>query len=273
MVNGKVAVIGSGYVGQAIVRIFKDRYAVTVYDPKLGINLGATAAFINDTCGLAVICVPTDSLPDGSCDTSIVESSVDWLKTPLILIKSAIEPGTADRLKAKTGKRIVVSPEYIGQGKYYIPPHYMHPTDIEKHPFQIFGGDKADTSEAIEWFAPVVGPHVFFYQTTAKCAEVIKVWENAWGAAKVVFANEMRAICEALGVDFWEAREGWALDNRVEKMHSAAFADKRGYNSHCYNKDIPALIRCAEKAGYDPRMLKEVVASNARFNKLNTGDA
>jgi len=264
----KVAVIGHGYVGQAVKRLMEKRYEVVVYDPKLDIDLGGVAAHINEACGLAIICVPTDPMPDGSCDTRIVESSVKWLKSPLILIKSAIEPGTADRLKAETGKRIVVSPEYIGMGKYYIPPEYMHPTDMEKHPFQIFGGDRKDTSEMIEWFAPIVGPHVFFYQTTAKTAEVIKVWENAWGAMKVTFANEMRKICETLGVDFWEAREGWALDNRVEKMHSAAFAESRGYNSHCYNKDVPALIRCAEKAGYEPKLLKEVVASNARIRGI-----
>jgi hypothetical protein len=64
----------------------------------------------------------------GSLDTSIVEQVVDWIDTPLILIKSALQPGTVDRLTEKTGKKIAVSVEFIGEGKY--PIHfwkYPHP--------------------------------------------------------------------------------------------------------------------------------------------------
>ncbi|HEC65552.1 MAG TPA: hypothetical protein ENI23_09670, partial [bacterium] len=45
-------------------------------------------------CDLAIVCVPTPSREDGSCDTTIIEEVVSWLKTPLILFKSAVEPGT-----------------------------------------------------------------------------------------------------------------------------------------------------------------------------------
>lgn len=82
---------------------------------------------------------------------------------------------------------------------------------------------------------------------------------------KVTFANEMYEICRALGVDYWKAREGWALDGRVEKMHSAVFKDARGYSGKCLPKDIQALIVSARAAGYEAELLEEIVRSNKKF--------
>jgi len=254
-----IGIVGHGYVGQAVHRVFKD---AKVYDPGNPATRNKDA--INQ-CELAIICVPTDPRDDGSCDISIVEESVKWIECPLILIKSAIPPGTTDLLSEKYGKRVVVSPEYIGEGKYYVPPEYPHPTEMIRHRFQIFGGNPEDTSAIIEFFVPVVGPHVFFYQTKAKTAEFIKYWENSWGAMKVTFCNEIRKMAECMGIDYWDAREGWALDSRVEKMHTAVFDKRRGYKSKCFDKDIPAFIKCAEENGYEPTLLKEVVETNKRI--------
>ena len=91
----KVAIIGYGYVGRGMYKIFD---AANVYDPNLpkedkekfekeGVNF-ANKTEVNK-CDLAVICVPTPTSNDGmSCDTSIVESVFDWLKVPLVIIKS-----------------------------------------------------------------------------------------------------------------------------------------------------------------------------------------
>ena len=73
-------------------------------------------------CKLSIICVPTPENPDdGSCDISIVEEVVTWIETPLILIKSAVAPGTTDFLRTKYDKRITVSPEYFGESTYFLP--------------------------------------------------------------------------------------------------------------------------------------------------------
>ena len=258
-----VAVIGAkGFVGSRCVDLFRRRYDVIEHDKS------APALWEQvQKCELAVIAVPTPSTKDGSCDTSIVEQVIKDLHCPLILCKSTVPPGTTDRLKKEYRKRIVFSPEYMGESKYYTPPKYMHPTDMVQHPFQILGGDKADTSEVIEWLAPIMGPHVFYYQVPAATAEMIKYWENCWGAMKVVFANEMRNVCEAFGVDFWEAREGWGLDNRVEKAHSAAFADSRGFGGKCFPKDLMALVKASEKAGYSPSLLKQILSTNQKVKR------
>ncbi len=49
-------------------------------------------------CDLAVVCVPTPSKEDGSCDISIVEEVISWLDVPVIIIKSTVPPGTIDML-------------------------------------------------------------------------------------------------------------------------------------------------------------------------------
>ena len=87
----KIAIIGLGYVGNAMHSFFKDHYDVVFFDPaKKG---SATKSEIND-CDLGVVCVPTPMASDRSCDLSIVEETIGWLDTPLILLKSTVELGT-----------------------------------------------------------------------------------------------------------------------------------------------------------------------------------
>lgn len=253
----KVAIIGNGYVGKAMARFFARRYEVLIHDPAQGLVADVNSA------ELAVVCVPTPSLPSGRCDTSIVEDVVEGLgHHQLILIKSTVPPGTTERLRAATFKRVVFSPEYMGESKYFTAPEYPHPTDLEKHRFFIFGGPRQDTSECVDIVAPIVGPHAFFYQVDSATAEIIKYWENAWGAMKVSFCNEMARICQAHGVDYWQAREGWALDSRVEKMHTAVFREEPGFSGKCFPKDIAALYMATKDAGYDSSILKAVIEVN-----------
>jgi UDP-glucose 6-dehydrogenase len=121
----------------------------------------------------------------------------------------------------------------------------------------------------VQWFIPIMGPHVFFYQVDAKTAEVVKYWENTWGALKVTFVNEMYEVCKTLGVDYYKAREGWLLDSRIEKMHTAVFAESRGFGGKCYPKDVHALAHESESRGYEPKLIKQVLASNEDFIAMN----
>ncbi len=263
----KIAIIGYGYVGKAMANFFRDHFEVLVYDPFCEVS-NSTEEINN--CDLAVVCVPTTMKEDCSCNTSIVEESVAWLGTPLILIKSAVIPGTIDYLREKYKKRIVVSPEYVGEGKYFVPFwKYPHPTDIKYHNFQIFGGDKKDCSEVIEFFKRVSGPNPKFIITDAKTAEVTKYMENSWGATKVTFCNEFYEIAKAFGVDYNELRELFLLDERVERMHTVVFKENRGFGGKCFPKDVNAIIKAAEKSGYSADFLKEVLKSNEKFKKEN----
>ena len=89
--------------------------------------------------------------------------------------------------------------------------------------------------------------------------------ENIYFATKVTFANEMRKVCEAFGADYWMVREGWALDPRVDPMHTAVFPQNPGFGGKCLPKDLNALISAAREVGYEAEFFQEVWRSNKRF--------
>jgi len=282
--NKKIAIIGYGVVGKAMVNMTKDHYDIRVkdvdkyycylkeemeteglYEVAIGKDQVQVWEAINE-CDLAIICVPTNMNEDGSCDTSIVEDVISKLETPVILIKSTIEPGTTDRLKEKYGKRICFSPEYAGESSYYTPPEYQSPTDMKQHPYVIIGGEREDRKYIIDLLTPVLGPTKKYFQCTAKEAEVIKYAENTFFATKITYTNELKKICDALDVDFYSVREGWLLDPRICPMHTMVFDDKPGWSGKCFPKDTCAFIKSSIEGGYRPQFLIDMIKSNARHS-------
>lgn len=254
--NNKIAIVGYGYVGQGYNKVFPEAY---IYDEPKKIGLQTT---VNE-CDLAIVCVPTPMKEDGNCDISIVENVINWLETPLILIKSTIPPGTIDNLKLIYGKRICFSPEYMGEGKYYVSSwKYPDPTNPISHTFQIIGGDKKDAEEIVGILIEKLGPEKFYYIVEAKEAETIKYMENAWGATKVSFCQEFYDLCQALGISYTKVREGFLLDSRVERMHTAVFPNKRKWGGKCWPKDINAIIKVGDEVGSPMNLLKQVVKNN-----------
>lgn len=239
----KVCIIGNGWVGQAYAKMFPD---AVIYDEPQGVG---TREEVNQ-CDLALICVPTNPLPDGQLDMSIVEDVISWLETPLILCKSALQPGTIDRLVKETGKKIAVSVEMVGEGKYFIPywkyPHAENPT---YHQFLIIGGEDETARRCADVIWSKMSPDIDIHLTTAIEAEICKLMENFWGAQKVTFANMIYDICEELGANYTRVLQAWGADGRTEKMHMRVVPGKRGWGGKCYSKDIPALASL-DKSGF-----------------------
>lgn len=278
MTKNKVAIIGYGYVGKAVHKIFPD---ALIYDYKFekGIDNDpvdgspySNQFTINSQCELAIVCVPTpmcDKAPEdlknefAKVDISIVEDTINWLETNLILIKSTIPPQTTDYLVKKYNKKICFSPEYIGEGKYQITSwRYLDAKDPRLHDFLIIGGE-SQTAEAItNIFVQKLGPEKFYYLCSAIEAELIKYMENSWGAMKVIFAQEFYELCQKLGVSWIKVREGWALDNRVERMHTAVFVDNRGFGGKCYPKDLNGIVVIADELGVDLSLVKATLRKN-----------
>lgn len=288
MTKDRVAIIGYGYVGKAMQMIFPD---AVLFDPsfyKDGIDCRANALsnpdgtpmtsdqtrdYINTTCSLAIICVPTPMTDQPNeqgffkADTSIVEDCVKWLNTPLILIKSTIPPGTTDLLSQYKNKPICFSPEYIGEGKYQITPwKYMSPVDPTLHDFVIIGGETPAAEAIANIFLAKLGPEKIYYLCSAVEAEIIKYMENSWGALKVIFANQYYQLCKKLGASYVKVREGWALDNRVERMHTAVFPGKQGFGGKCYPKDLNAIAVKAREVGTPLTLIEEIVNYNNKIN-------
>lgn len=277
----KIAIIGYGYVGKAMADLFRDHYEVRVKEVNsyFEFRKEGTMAFegneeeawklINE-CDLGVICVPTEMKEDKQCDTSIVEECVEKLETPVILIKSTVPPGTTNMLIKKYKKRIVFSPEFSGESKYWSP--YEFDKNMKACPWFIFGGGSIDTNYVLNIMAPILGPTKTYRQTDAKTAELVKYVENTFYALKVTFCNEMYEICEAMGINYWEMRELWLLDPRVNKMHTAVFKDNRGYGGKCFPKDVNGLAEASKRAGYDPQLLNQLIFSNDMFRRKNKED-
>lgn len=281
--KNKVAIIGYGYVGKAMHKIFPDAmtFDTSAYPSGHELSMKDHQDIINSECGLAIICVPTPMQENWAgefkpVDTRIVEEVFRWLKTPLVLIKSTVPPGTTARLNERPyhvrqisgGRTQVVcfSPEFVGEGKYQITPwKYMDPTDPRTHEFVIIGGPKHARDQVADYFVNKLGPEKTYYLVDAVEAEIIKYMENSWGAMKVIFAQEFYDLCQKLGASYHRVREGWALDNRVERMHTAVFVDDRGFSGKCYPKDLNGIVAKGNEIGVDMSLVKAVLRKNKSF--------
>jgi UDPglucose 6-dehydrogenase len=254
-----IGIIGYGYVGKAFHNFFKGHYDVKIYDPALANS--STKDDINK-CDLAVICVPTPENEDGSCNTAIVEQTVQWVNTPLILLKSTVEIGTTDRLIKTYNKDIVFSPEFAGESKYWTPDGFT--TDVKQTPFFIFGGKKELCYKLIEIYTPITGPSKTYRVTDPINAELAKYITNTQLAMKVAYCNEIYDLCEKLGTNYYEVRDLWLLDPRTTKSHTAVFTGERGFGGKCFPKDTKALVKLGDKVGVDLAILKSVLDSNEK---------
>jgi len=240
----RVVIIGYGVVGQNMHKIFPD---ADVHDPPADL-------FAEGDYNVGFVCVPTDKLPNGSADTSIVRRAINENRERVqaFCIKSTVPPGTTQGL-IEDGVRAVMSPEYFGAT--------AHNLQVDFN-FVILGGEPADRAIVARAYEEVKPADLKIYQTTATTAELIKYTENAWLAYKVSFCNEIARVARTFGVDYRELREGWLLDPRMSPSHTFVYPDHPYWDSHCLNKDVPALIYHSRKAGYWPQLLEAMTNYN-----------
>lgn len=258
-----IGIVGHGFVGKGMERLLEKHFDLKFYD----VNEGSKEEI--NKCDLAVICVPSPMGADGACDTSIVEETIAWLKTPLILIKSTVPPGFTRQMREKYGKKVNFSPEYMGESSYYTPFwKYPDPQMAETHTFVVVGGEEA--SEILDVFMKCMSVDTRYAIATPEEAEMMKYMENNFFAVKVSFFNEFFDIAERVGVDFKRLRELFLLDSRINPNHTMVFTDKRGWGGKCFPKDLSAMIKFAESKGYEPLVLKGAWESNERVRNHNS---
>jgi len=262
--NKQVGIVGYGYVGKAYHKMFPD---AIIYDEPLGIG---SRKLIN-ACDMAIVCVPSDPLRNGELDMHIVEDVIDWIETPLILIKSALWPGTVDRLVKKTGKKIAVSIEYLGMGKYYIPIDYPDPEDPRKHQMIVIGGGEETASKCAEILWEKMSPTIRIYINSALEVEIGKLVENSYPALKVTWINCLYNLAKKSNTNFIRIHQGWTADPRVDGMHQRTTSNKRGWKSHCWDKDVPALAKFAKDMGaFDmEKLIKLILKLNKEHLREN----
>lgn len=257
----KVGIIGVGYVGKGMDRLFAAAYEIGLYDPLH--HPDETALCGSD---LVLICAPTPPKEDGTCDVSAVwdaaERATRLCPEALVCIKSAVPPGTTDELNARfMGRRFHVSPEYMGELPNFVPAwEYPDPRDARSHDFVIVGGPRS--GEVLDFFQRVMATTARYMACSALEAELVKRLENAFFAAKVTFCNEAARICSALGAEWHKVRELWLLDSRIGRSHTAVFPERPGFGGKCLPKDLNALIAEGEAAGADCSLLRAIRETN-----------
>lgn len=252
----KIAIVGYGVVGKAMHTLFP---SALIYNGEKNPVGNLKYEDINKA-DVAFVCVPTPTQKDGHCDTSIVEETVSKLTTPLIIIRSTIEPGTTDKLKEKYEKSIVFCPEYVGET-------VAHPLMNEKsRQFLILGGDKKDTNAAIEVFKTVYNASIRIRQMTAIEAEVAKYLENRHIAFTVAECNEAYDFCQALGVDYNNVREAVFQDDpRMSPYWTFVYPNNRGFESKCIPKDIYAIVAKARDMGSPMEITEKILETNEKW--------
>jgi UDPglucose 6-dehydrogenase len=239
----KIKIIGAGVVGQNMKKIFPEAF---FHDPRKG--------YVHDGyTDLAFICVPTESREDGSCNTDIVKEVLrdGYIDAGCYCIKSTVPPGFTDNYLD-----VCFSPEYYGGTIHANEPG---------HDFLIVGGDSRSCDTVVRAYREHCHPSLRIYKTDAKTAELVKYMENSFLALKVVFCNEFAKIAQKIGVDYDLLRELFLADSRVGRSHTWVYDDKPGYDSHCLNKDIPALLAFCREIGYNGGIMEAVDRVNTAF--------
>jgi UDPglucose 6-dehydrogenase len=294
----KISVIGTGYVGLVsgacfaqmgnsvtCVDIDKKKIEdlevgiIPIYEPGLEEMVtdnykAGTLKFTTDAkqaisnSKICFIAVGTPMGEDGSADLQYVlavaktigESMEDYL---IIVDKSTVPVGTADKVRQtiqeaidKRGVNIefdiVSNPEFLKEGAAIS--DFMRPDRV------VIGADNQKALDIMhDLYAPFMKTRDRFISMDIKSAEMTKYTANAMLATKISFMNEIANICERVGADVNQVRNGIGSDSRIG--YSFIYPGC-GYGGSCFPKDVQALAKTAKDYGYTPKILDAVEAVN-----------
>lgn len=208
---------------------------------------------------LAFVCVNTPFIDEKTpCDYSEVINAINENKDKMkedgvFVIKSTILPGTTELIKEETKQNVIFSPEYYGSTQ--------HNNNFE-FDFTILAGDREDCIKVVQVLQNVYDARHRFHITDSKTAELSKYMENSWLATKVSFCSQFFEIAEKEGVSYEELRELFILDPRVNPSHTFIYRDHPYWESHCLDKDVPAIA-----ISEDAEFLQGVIEYNRKRKK------
>lgn len=291
----KIAVVGTGYVGLVSGTCFAETGnkvtcvdidtskveklssgQITIYEPGLeklflrnqkeGRLFFTTSLHeaINDA-QVIFLALPTPPGEDGSADLKYILGVADELgkiltEYKVIVDKSTVPVGTADKVKAAIEKNVKVefdvvsNPEFLREG--------VAVDDFMK-PDRVVIGTTSDRAKKVmnDLYAPFVrqgNPLIFM---DVRSAELTKYAANSFLATKITFMNEIAQLCERLGADVDMVRRGMGSDDRIGRRF---LFPGIGYGGSCFPKDVQALAKSADEINYDFRILDAVMQVNEK---------
>jgi len=255
----KIGIIGLGMVGKPIRRWFEDFLEYKRGKDLFCYDTDPKKGYFDDynKADVIFVAVPTPSNPDGSCNTSIVESVLDSINDgKIVVIKSTVIPGTIERLQKKhKNKRLIFNPEFLTESQAWL--DFISPDRQIVAPTYISENDVYEVLSILpkkHFIRPWTSDYVK-KSVNATEAEVGKYASNIFGYIKVTFGN---IICEALSLKL--KNEGIFVKVNYENVKDIISADLRigpawldvehgdycGVGGHCFPKDMDAFIKFGE---------------------------
>ncbi|MDL2240951.1 UDP-glucose/GDP-mannose dehydrogenase family protein, partial [Bacteroidales bacterium OttesenSCG-928-K22] len=211
---------------------------------------------------------------DGSADLSYVLDVAETIgkhmtKYVLVVTKSTVPVGTAQKVKAKIKEElqkrnldipfdIASNPEFLKEGSAVA--DFMSPDRI------VVGIESERAKEIMDkLYKPFTINNYRTIFTDIPSAEMIKYAANAMLATRISFMNDIANLCDLVGADVNMVRRGIGSDTRIGNKFLYPGC---GYGGSCFPKDVKALIKTAEEAGYDMKILKAVEDVNDNQKKI-----
>jgi UDPglucose 6-dehydrogenase len=271
-----LGIIGGGVLGKAAARGFMEHCEVRLYDivkEKASHTLEEAA-----TADIVFVCLPTPALPDGRCDTRLIDEFLHeafseqwWRKESCYVIRSTVPVGYTDRkfCEYMRGRPLFHSPEFL-TARCSVVDFQTPSRNIIGNPPVNINTWTPEFHAAYERLAALYAarfPGVPLLVMQSNASELVKLACNTFFAAKVSMFNLFAEIATAAGVD-WEAVRGGILsDGRIAHAHTLVTSPAPGYGGTCLPKDTADLFHVATGAGIDAELLRAVHERNERIRR------
>lgn len=218
-----------------------------------------------ESSAVIFVAVGTPMSAEGQADLSYVEMVARSVGENLndykvVVLKSTVPAGTCnlvERIIRETSAAghpvdVVSNPEFLREGSAV--------EDFRKPARVVIGASSERAFEVMsDIYKSLILEDTPIIKTDVKTSEMIKYASNAFLATKISFINEIANLCESVGADVTVVARAMGLDDRIGPKFLRAGA---GYGGSCFPKDTKALVKTAERAGYDLRIVKSVIAVN-----------
>jgi UDPglucose 6-dehydrogenase len=253
-----IGVIGYGMVGTAITKAFRrQHHTVAVYDIK--IKESKLEHTVNSD--IIYVCVPTRQNEDGSCDNTVVESTIKRLSElnykGTIAIKSTVEPGTTSRLQQEYSTLTLAHvPEFLRERCGY-------EDFTDNHNVLVVG------TEHRKAFLDIVNSHHPYPKNTIQVkpteSELTKYFSNSYKALRTVFSSTYGKISDHLEVDYSTVLKAFLLEGVEDDAYLGYSKEVRGFGGSCLPKDVSALDFFTKENKLDLDVFGFTLRENKKF--------
>ena len=227
------------------------------------------AAAVHDS-DVSFICVGTPCGRNGRIDLTSLRTACEQLGQALavkdgfhtVAVRSTVLPGTiasvlipvlecGSRKRAGSGFAVCSNPEFMREGSAI--------TDFFQPPFTLLGAEDKIALQPLRTLYESISVRRF--ETSLRCAEMVKYVCNAFHALKIDFSNEIGTLAEHLGVDAYEVMDIVCADTKLN-VSTAYMKPGFAFGGSCLAKDVKALTYHARQMDLQLPLLEAIVPSN-----------